>query len=126
MSRSSTTTGGGAPAGARPRPRTTSVGGRRLVLAGLLQPVGLLLGLVHRAVGVLRRAVDGVEDQRVRAGVDEVVLLPGGDDDEVALRHVLLRPRDDRLPGAADEGEDLVHLVDLLADLTARRDGHDD
>ena len=49
-------------------------GGRRLVLAGLLGRVGLLLGLVHGAVGVLRRAVDGVEDQRVGAGVDEVVL----------------------------------------------------
>src|SRR3712207_9383450 len=42
---------------------------RRLVLAGLLGRVGLLLGRVHRAVGVLRRAVDGVEHERVRAGV---------------------------------------------------------
>ena len=55
------------------------------------------------------------------------MLQPGRDDDEIALRHVLLRPRDDRLPGAADEGEDLVGvLVHLLADLAARRDGHDD
>ena len=81
---------------------------RRLVLAFLLEPVGLLLGLVHGLVGVLRRAVDRVQDQRVRAGVDEVVLLPGRDDDQVALRHVLLRPRHDRLPGAADERQDLV------------------
>ena len=56
----------------------------RLVLALFLQPVGLFLGLVHRAVGVLRRAVDRVEDQGERPGVDEVVLVAGRDDDQVA------------------------------------------
>src|SRR4051812_28333961 len=113
----------GPPDGARPGAGGSA--GGRLVLALFLQLVRLFLGLVHRAVGVLRRAVDRVEDQRVLAGVEEVVLLAGGDDDEVTLRDLLLRPRDDRLPGAADEGQDLVHLVDLLADLPARRDGHD-
>src|SRR6476661_7127857 len=78
----------------------------RLVLSGRLEPVGLLLGGVHRARGVLRRAVDGVEDQRVRTGVEEVVLPAGGDDDEVALGHAALVARDDRFPGAADERED--------------------
>src|SRR5688500_2542855 len=103
-----------------------SAGRRGLVLALLLGLVGLLLGLVHRAVGVLRRAVDRVEDQRVGPGVHEIVLLAGGDDDEVALGHLLLRAGDHRLAGAADEGEDLVDvLVHLLADLTARRNRHD-
>src|SRR4051812_4024954 len=66
---------GGGHAGAWPLPASFR---RRLVLAGLLGLVGLLPGLVHRAVGVLRRAVNGVEDQRVLAGVDEVVLPAGG------------------------------------------------
>src|SRR3954447_25040182 len=115
---------GGGHAGAWPLPASFR---RRLVLAGLLGLVGLLLGLVHRALGVLRRAVDGVEDQRVLAGVDEVVLLAGRDDDQVALGDLLGRAGDARLAGAADEGEDLVGvLVRLLTDLTARRDRHDD
>src|SRR4051812_23071108 len=102
-----------------------SVGRRRLVLPLLLQLVGLLLGLVYGLVGVLRRAVDGVEHQRVDPGVHEVVLLPRRDHDQVALLDVLLLPADLRLGGAADEGQDLVDLVHLLADLPARRDGHD-
>src|SRR3954464_7134784 len=107
---------GGGHAGAWPLPASF---GRRLVLAGLLGRVGLLLGLVHRAVGVLRRAVDGVEDQRVLAGVHEVVLGAGGNDDQVALGDLLRVARDARLSGAADEREDLVGvLVGLLADLT--------
>jgi hypothetical protein len=54
------------------------------------------------------------------------VLLAGRDDDQVALGHVLLLPADLRLPGAADEGQDLIGvLVHLLADLATRRDGHD-
>src|SRR3712207_3309202 len=85
---------GGVGGPAHPPPRRSL--GRRLVLAGLLGRVGLLLGAVHRAVGVLRRAVDGVEDQGVRAGVDEVVLRAGGDDDEVALRHLSLAGRESR------------------------------
>src|SRR3954451_20307808 len=100
--------------------------GGRLVLAGLLRLVGLLLGVVHRAVRVLRRTVDRVEDQRVLAGVHEVVLRTCGHDDQVALRHLLGAARDAGLSGAADEGEDLVGvLVHLLADLPARWDRHD-
>lgn len=38
---------------------------------------GFLLGLVHRAVGVLRRGVDRIEFQRLVAFVDDVVPLPG-------------------------------------------------
>src|SRR3954453_6519482 len=115
---------GGGHAGAWPLPASFR---RRLVLAGLLGLVGLLPGLVHRAGGVVLRAVDGVEDQRVLAGVDEVVLRAGGDDDEVTLGDLLRVAGDPRLAGAADEREDLVGvLVDLLADLPARRDGHDD
>src|SRR3954453_13084884 len=122
--------GAGGPAGGgvrrcRSPPPVASRGGW-LVLARLLGLVGLLLGLVHRAVGVLRWAVDGVEDQRVLAGVDEVVLRARGDDDEVALGDLPGVARDAGLAGAADEREDLVDvLVDLFADLTARRDGHD-
>src|SRR4051812_8217660 len=102
-----------------------SVRCRRLVLALLLQLVGLLLGAVHRLVGVLRRAVHRVEHQGVDPVVHEVVLLARRDDHQVALRDVLLLPPDLRLSRAADEGQDLVDVVHLLADLPARRDGHD-
>ena len=72
------------------------------------------------------RPVHGVEHQRVRAGVDEVVHRAGGHDHEVALGDVLLLAGDDGLAGSTDEGEDLVvALVGLLTDLTARRDCHD-
>ncbi len=78
---------------------------------------------MHHAVGVLRRAVHGVEDQRIGPGVDEVVLRSGGNDDEVALLHLLGLAGDPRIPGTADEGQDLVYaLVDLLTDLPARGD----
>src|SRR4051812_27634249 len=74
-----------------------SVGRRRLVLALLLELVRLLLGLVLRLVGVLGRAVDGVEHQRVDPVVAEVVFLAGRDGDEITLRRVLLLPADDSL-----------------------------
>src|SRR3954464_10847361 len=99
---------GGGHAGAWPLPASF---GRRLVLAGLLGLVGLLLGGVHRPVGVLRRAVDGVEDQRGLAGVLEVVLRARRDDDQVALRDLLRRAGDDGLTRAAHEGEDLVGVL---------------
>src|SRR4051794_37469154 len=74
----------------------------RLVLALFLEPVGLFLRLVHCAVRVLRRAVNGVEDERQRALVGEVVLGAGRDHDQIALRDVAGLAADLRLPGAAD------------------------
>src|SRR5690606_27839842 len=86
---------------------------------------GLVLGLVHRAVGVLGRAVHRVEDERAGAGVDEVVPGAGRDGDQVARPHRADLAADAGLAGAGDEVEELVGaLVHLVADLTALGDGH--
>lgn len=49
---------------------------------------GFLLGLVYRAVGMLRRGVDRIEFQRLVAFVDDVVPLPGRDEDRIVVFHV--------------------------------------
>src|SRR5674476_53345 len=51
----------------------------RLVLAKLLGGIGLFLGGVHGSGCVLGRAVHGVEDEGVGAGIAEVVQRTGGD-----------------------------------------------
>jgi len=78
--------------GAR-RPRSAPIGSSRrasrsvdgrLVLAKLLGGIGLFLGGVHGSGCVLGRAVHGVEDEGVGAGIAEVVQRTGGDGHQVA------------------------------------------
>jgi len=100
---------------------------RWLVLACRLRGVGLGLGGVHGAGGVVRRPVDGGQHQRVGPGVDEVVFGAGGHDDQIALGDGPGLTADEGLPGAGQEGENLiVALVGLQADVATGRDGHHD
>lgn len=77
---------------------------RRLVLAVILVLVCLSLVLVNRGRVVLGGGVDGVEDERGLAGVEELVLSSGGNDNEVSSLDSLLLAGDDGLAYGGGEG----------------------
>src|SRR5215211_9288499 len=110
-----------APEGPISSTRMAGPPGCSVVLGG----VGLGLGLVDGAGGVLWRGVDGDQAQGAVAGVDEVVAGPGRDQHQVVGAHLGGPGVQDGVGLAVHEHQQLVVLlVDLLADLAAGRDGH--
>jgi hypothetical protein len=76
---------------------------------------------------MLRRRVDRDEAQRRVAEGSEVVSRPGVDENEVVRSDLARLAVEHRLGASVDEREDLVgRRMNLLADLAARRDRHDD
>ena len=86
---------------------------RRHINSLIFLAVPLRLVLVHRVRLVLRGAIHRVQDQRVRPGIDELVLRARGHDDEVAGFHVLVFAGDGGAPAPGGEGQDLVDCVFL-------------
>src|SRR5215213_5616702 len=110
-----------APGGPISSTRMAGPPGCSVVLGG----VGLGLGLVDGAGGVLGRGVHGDQAQRPVAGVDEVVAGPGRDQDQVVGGDLGGLAVEHGLTLTVHEHQQLVVLlVDLLADLPAGRDGH--
>jgi len=68
---------------------------------------------VHTGWLVLGRGVDGIQNQRRGAGVDELVLGAGRDDNQISSPDVLVYPVDRRLALSRREGQDLVDGVFL-------------
>lgn len=79
----------------------------------ILFTITLGLVLVDRCRLVLRRGVDGVQDQGRGAGVDELMLGSRGDDDQISSFDVLVHPIDGRFPSTRRESQDLVDGVFL-------------
>ena len=75
--------------------------------------VTLLFGLVDRGRLVLRWRVDGIEDQRCRTSIDELMLGACRDDNEISSLDVLVFPRNGGFAGTGGEGQDLVNGMDL-------------
>ena len=96
--------------GAAPSKAFGSSGGR-FVLTGLFGGVCVLFGRVYRAISVVGRPVDGVEDERVGTGVAEIVSGAGWHSHQVALIHAGGLAGDVGLSACAVEGEDLVGFV---------------
>src|SRR5215218_5059199 len=110
-----------APGGPISSTRMAGPPGWSVVLGG----VGLGLGQVDGAGGVLGRGVHGDQAQRLVPGVDEVVAGPGRGQDQVVGADRGALAVEHGLALAVDEHQQLVVLlVDLLADLLAGRDGH--
>ena len=80
-------------------------------MALLMGPVGLLLGGEGSLRSVLGRGVDGVEHQRLLTGVAEVVLRSGRDGALVTGLDGVGVALQVRVPGPADEGQDLVAVL---------------
>jgi hypothetical protein len=98
--------------------------GRRAVEM-LFLPFGLLFGLLPKAVAVLGRSVDGIEQQRLLAGVDEVMPRARGHDDGMIFLHLRANAVDHNLAFALLDAEELVAvIVHLLANLVARLQRH--
>ncbi len=92
-----------------------------------MAPGRIRLGLrpVDRAVGVLRRSVHGVQLEVGRTLVNEIVAQPSGDVDESAGRELGSSTVQYGDTLTLDEDENLIDIVmDLLADLSRRRDAH--
>src|SRR5206468_5571082 len=66
------------------------------------------------------------ELQRLAVGADHVVLHAGRDAYHSALLDLLRLAIEHRPPFAVDDIDQLIHLVDLGADLLARLQAHDD
>jgi len=79
----------------------------------LLLAVALRLVLVHRGGLVLRRRIDGVQDQGRGPCVDELVLRACRHNNEIAGFHILILAVDGRLALAGRESQDLVDGVFL-------------
>ena len=100
--------------------------------AGSLRTLGVFTALrrirpVDRPRGMFGGRVHGDQTQRHVAGVHEVVPAPGMNEYQVVGLHCRDVTLEARLPMPVDEHEELVRArVDLLTDLSARRDGHDD
>src|SRR5512146_2479296 len=97
-----------------PPGRRPSVVGRGAIsllgrLAGemLLQPLGILLGAMHRAVLVLGRSVQRVQLQRLVSDVPYVVPRAGGDDDRVVALDLGAAPVDRNLAFSLFHPEEL-------------------
>lgn len=82
--------------------------------------VSLFFRLVDGGGLVLGRAVDGVEDERVGAGVDELMLGACWHDDQVAGLDILVLARDGGFACTGREGEDLVHRMCLGRSVSGR------
>jgi hypothetical protein len=82
---------------------------------------------MDRAVGMLRRRIDGVELEVLVPVISEVVARARRDEDEVLRADLLRLAIEDGRAAAGDEGEHLVPVVvHLLADLPAGGDAHHD
>jgi hypothetical protein len=89
--------------------------------------IGVSLGFrsMDGAGTVVRRAVDGVQPQRLSAVRHKIVPRPGGDDDNVAGYDFATLFAQERFTFPFNEAEDLVRiLVNLRADLPTGRDVH--
>jgi len=86
---------------------------RRFVDPLLFRFVTLLFGLVHRRWLVLCWAIHGVEEQRDGTGIEEVMVRPRRNNDEIAGFYVLFFAADDGFAGAGSKIQDLVNCVYL-------------
>lgn len=75
--------------------------------------IALFLGLVNRSGLMLSWAVHGIEDQRCRPRVHELVLGTSWDDDKIASLDVLVFACNGGFAYAGCESEDLVDCVYL-------------
>src|SRR5690606_27767071 len=101
-------------------------GGWRLVLTGFFRNVTVLLGCVNRINCMFGRAVDGVQGERLGAGVAEVVLGACWDGTLVTRLDRMGVASQVGFSGTADEGENLIGvLMDFFADFSAHRNRHD-
>ena len=93
----------------------------------LVRGAGLGAGLVNRAVYVLGRAIDGVEPEGLRAGIDHIVPRALGHDDAVIGLHLVALAVDPDFAAAGLDAEELIAVVvNFLADFIAGLDGHQD
>lgn len=115
----------------------------RHINALVLFLVALFFRLVDGGRLVLGRAVDGVQDEWIGTGVDELMLSACWHDDQVAGLDILVLARDGGFARTGGEGEDLVDRVCLsrsisrrggemdggithfVSDVTAHGDGHE-
>lgn len=81
-------------------------------------------GRVHGPVLVLWRGVHGIELDRYIAGVDQVVARAGWDDDGPVVFQLVLGAVEHHGGPAGLDADELVDVVDLLADFVARLDAH--
>ena len=82
--------------------------------------------MVDDAVPVIRWRIKRVEFQGPVAGIDDVVIRPGGDDDREARADRRPDAIENRLAGPVLDTEELVELVDFRPDLLLGLQSHDD
>jgi hypothetical protein len=92
----------------------------RHIDAILLLLVSLLLCLVHRCRLVFSRRIDSVQDQWIGTSVDELVLRPCRDYDQVACLDILVLSCNRRLSSARGKGQNLINGVFLTNWLVER------
>lgn len=93
----------------------------------LVGRVGLGLGCVDGAVDMLGRPINRVKAQRLRPGVDDIVLGPRRNDDPVVCLDRIGHIVDPYFATARFEPEELIAVfMHLLADLLARPERHQD
>src|ERR1017187_7445012 len=82
--------------------------------------------MVDDAVPMIRRRIDRIELQWNTAGIDDVVIRPGWDDDREAGADRRPNAVQNRLTGTLLHAEELVELVDFRPDLFLGLQRHDD
>jgi hypothetical protein len=92
---------------------TTTAPLRRNIDTVVFLFVTLFLCLVDRGGLVFCGRIDGIENERRRSSIDELVLRARWDDDEIAALDILIRAGDCCTAGTGSEGEDLVDRMDL-------------
>ena len=84
-------------------------------------------GLVNGAVHMFRRAIDGIQAQRLLAGADHIVACALGHDDPIIRLDLVADTIDPDFAFAALDAEELVPVVvDFLSDFIAGLDRHED
>src|SRR5664279_486551 len=99
---------------------------RRLSVEVLVVGFRVCARMVDGAVAMIRRRIERVELQRDAAGIDDVVICPGRNDDREARPDRRAGAIENSLPGSLLDPEELVELVDFRTDLFLGLERHDD
>src|SRR5665647_2086851 len=99
---------------------------RRFTVAVLVVGLRFGAGMVNDAISMIRRRVKRVKLQRNAAGIDDIVICPGWDDDREARSDRRPDATENRLTGTLLHAKELVELVDFGPDLFLGLQRHND